>query len=151
MTEFLLNGETHQIHVSRNGEIFHFEGNEIEIVEPGKCRVKFPSGKTTTGYCKKLGDVWWIQIDGSTLKIQKIEPGVRTEVSSGDCVSPMPGKILELFVSVGEQVEQGQPLLVLEAMKMEHRILAPQDGEVGAIHARVGEQVEQGKSLIDIV
>jgi len=63
----------------------------------------------------------------------------------------MPGKILELFVSVGEQVEQGQPLLVLEAMKMEHRILAPQDGEVGAIHAQVGQQVDQGKSLIDIV
>ena len=151
MTEFLLEGETHQVNLSRQGETFHFECYEIEIVEQGKCRVKLPSGKTTTGYCKKLGDIWWIQIDGSTLKIQKIEPGVRTEVSSGDCISPMPGKILELFVSVGEQVEQGQPLLVLEAMKMEHRILAPQDGEVGAIHAQMGEQVEQGKSLIDIV
>ena len=151
MTEYLLHGETHQVQISRNGDVFHFEGTEIEIVDQGKCRIKFPSGKTTTGYCKKLGDTWWIQIDGSTLKVQKIEPGARSEVSSGDCISPMPGKILELFVSVGEQVKQGQPLLVLEAMKMEHRILAPQDGEVGAIHAQVGQQVEQGKSLIDIV
>ena len=63
----------------------------------------------------------------------------------------MPGKIVELFVAVDQEVKQGEPLLVLEAMKMEHKILAPQDGIVQAIHINLGQQVEQGKTLIDIV
>lgn len=151
MTEYLLNGEPQHVEVQRYGSEFQFAGHTIHILEHGKCRVQLQSGRTVYGYCTKIADLWWVHIDGKTLKFQKMEHGARSDGSSGDCVSPMPGKILEIFVQAGEHVEKGQPLLVLEAMKMEHRILAPQEGEIAAIHATVGQQVEQGKNLVDIV
>lgn len=151
MSEYVFNGESHHVEVQRSGSAFQFAGHSIEVIEQGKCRLHLHSGRTIYGYCTKIGDVWWVHADGKTLKFQKMEHGARSDVSSGDCVSPMPGKILEILVSKGDHVEQGQALLVLEAMKMEHRILAPQEGEIGAIYATVGQQVEQGKNLVDIV
>jgi oxaloacetate decarboxylase alpha subunit/pyruvate carboxylase subunit B len=62
----------------------------------------------------------------------------------------MPGKILTVMTSVGESVDEGQTLLILEAMKMENRICSPVDGVVSAIHFSEGDQVEQGTVLIEI-
>ncbi|MFT4100208.1 MAG: biotin carboxylase N-terminal domain-containing protein [Burkholderiaceae bacterium] len=68
----------------------------------------------------------------------------------GGLKAPMPGRVLELMVSEGQAVTRGQPLLVLEAMKMEHRIAAPTDGTVRAVKVAVGEQVANGAALIEI-
>jgi len=73
-------------------------------------------------------------------------PGV--EESSGGLVARMPGKVIELRVGVGDRVEAGETLLVLEAMKMEHPMTAPEDGVVSAVHVSVGEQVENGAVLL---
>jgi propionyl-CoA carboxylase alpha chain len=64
--------------------------------------------------------------------------------------APMPGKVLEILCSVGDEVEVGQTLIVMEAMKMEHRIAANGPGTIVAIHHEVGEQVDAGAILIDI-
>ena len=66
----------------------------------------------------------------------------------GGLIAPMPGKVLALTVAVGDAVEAGQLLLVLEAMKMEHRITAPAAGSVQAVKVAVGEQVAHGALLI---
>ena len=60
----------------------------------------------------------------------------------------MPGKVLATHVNVGDSVDKGQLLLILEAMKMEHRITAPVSGTVSAVHAVVGDQVTNGALLI---
>jgi len=65
-------------------------------------------------------------------------------------VAPMPGKVLEVHVNEGDVVEAGEPLMVLEAMKMEHRIVASEAGKVTAVHFGVGEQVAQGATLLEI-
>ena len=62
----------------------------------------------------------------------------------------MPGKVIVIHVSVGSRVTRGEPLLVLEAMKMEHTIAAPGDGQVTQIHFAAGELVEEGAELIDL-
>ena len=64
---------------------------------------------------------------------------------------PMPGTILDVLVSQGDEVISGQALLIMEAMKMEHRITAPKDGIIETIHFQVGERCEQGDSLITMV
>ena len=69
---------------------------------------------------------------------------------SGGLKAPMPGKVLALMVAAGDAVTRGQPLVVLEAMKMEHRISAPTDGTIRAIRVAVGEQVANGAVLIEI-
>jgi 3-methylcrotonyl-CoA carboxylase alpha subunit len=62
----------------------------------------------------------------------------------------MPGKVLEVLVNQGQQVKAGEPLMVLEAMKMEHRIVATADGTVSALHFAAGDQVAQGAALLEI-
>jgi len=62
--------------------------------------------------------------------------------------APMPGVVLKIFVAVGDVVSKGAPLLILEAMKMEHQISAPHDGTVQDIRCRVGELVQPGVDLI---
>lgn len=62
----------------------------------------------------------------------------------------MPGKVLEVLVAQGDVVEAGTPLMVLEAMKMEHRIVAAADGTVMAVHYEAGDQVAQGAVLLDL-
>jgi 3-methylcrotonyl-CoA carboxylase alpha subunit len=68
----------------------------------------------------------------------------------GTILAPMPGKILELKVKDGDTVERGQPLLVMEAMKMEQTIAAPRGGTVTGLHLRAGDQVGDGALLLTI-
>jgi 3-methylcrotonyl-CoA carboxylase alpha subunit len=63
-------------------------------------------------------------------------------VASGDILSPMPGRIIAVEVSQGQTVTKGQKLLTLEAMKMEHTLLAPFDGTVSELNAAPGAQVQ---------
>ncbi len=84
-------------------------------------------------------------------------PSVQTEgpkpvqqaVSAGNMQvkAPMPGKILEIKVSVGQPVKRGEVMMILEAMKMENEIVAPADGRVVSIQASAGMAVESGDIL----
>jgi 3-methylcrotonyl-CoA carboxylase alpha subunit len=66
----------------------------------------------------------------------------------GGLTAPMPGKVIALLVEPGAHVRRGQPLLVMEAMKMEHTIAAPADGVVERLLYRVGDQVAEGAPLV---
>ncbi|MFD0365344.1 acetyl/propionyl/methylcrotonyl-CoA carboxylase subunit alpha [Nocardia sp. GCM10030253] len=69
------------------------------------------------------------------------------QVATGSLLAPMPGSVIRLGAEVGSRVEQGQPILWLEAMKMEHTIAAPADGVLSALNVTVGQQVEVGAVL----
>jgi 3-methylcrotonyl-CoA carboxylase alpha subunit len=60
----------------------------------------------------------------------------------------MPGKVIALLARVGDKVTEGQPLAVMEAMKMEHTIAAPRDGVVAELFYAVGDQVSEGGELL---
>jgi 3-methylcrotonyl-CoA carboxylase alpha subunit len=62
----------------------------------------------------------------------------------------MPGRVLAVDVAPGQAVAAGDRLLVLEAMKMEHRLSAPIDGIIGAVHIATGDQVADGMCLVEI-
>ena len=59
----------------------------------------------------------------------------------------MPGAVVRVAAAVGALVTAGQPLVVLEAMKMEHTVAAPVDGVLTLLHVQPGEQVESGQAL----
>jgi pyruvate carboxylase len=67
-----------------------------------------------------------------------------------DIQASMPGKIVKILVKVGQKIEKGQALLVLEAMKMENEIAAPQSGTLKAIHVDSGQSVENGQKLVTL-
>ena len=62
----------------------------------------------------------------------------------------MPGKIIRVMVEVGQQVEEGEPVCVLEAMKMENELYARQSGSVQAVHVKPGDDVEKNQVLVEI-
>lgn len=67
----------------------------------------------------------------------------------GSLLAPMPGKIVATLVAAGTEVQRGTPLVVLEAMKMEHTLQAPADGTVKGYRAKAGDQVGDGAVLVD--
>ncbi len=71
--------------------------------------------------------------------------------AGGDVKSVMPGVVVELLVAEGDAVAAGQPLVILEAMKMRNEILAPQAGRVTGIHAARGQAVGSGAKLVTLV
>lgn len=68
----------------------------------------------------------------------------------GDVKAVMPGVVVELLVAEGDMVEDGQPLLLLEAMKMQNEILAPQAGLVAGLHVAQGQAVASGAKLVTL-
>jgi propionyl-CoA carboxylase alpha chain len=68
-------------------------------------------------------------------------------VASGSLLAPMPGTVVSVNVEKGQQVEAGQPVLVLEAMKMQHTVRAPGPGTVTEIDVKPGQQVAAGEVL----
>jgi propionyl-CoA carboxylase alpha chain len=92
-----------------------------------------------------------VDVDGAgwavSLRALPRFPDTAAAVAEGSLVAPMPGTVVAVHVGPGESVHAGQPLLVLEAMKMQHPVVAPAAGVVGSIDVVVGAQVEAGAVL----
>jgi 3-methylcrotonyl-CoA carboxylase alpha subunit len=73
-----------------------------------------------------------------------------TATGSGRLTAPMPGRIVKIAVELGQQVRSNQPLVVLEAMKMEHVVEAPHSGTVKELCVEVGQQVTSGAVLLEL-
>ncbi|NNM71925.1 acetyl/propionyl/methylcrotonyl-CoA carboxylase subunit alpha [Enterovirga aerilata] len=89
--------------------------------------------------------------DGRQTLVQRYDPfAVDLEhLDSGDSITaPMHGKLVAVFVAPGDQVEKGQRLAIVEAMKMEHALVSPRAGEVAEVLAEAGAQVAEGARLI---
>ena len=87
-------------------------------------------------------------MDERTQLLEKMGMSVAALAGSGDVHAPMPGKVLQVLVEPGHAVEEGQPLLVLEAMKMENVIKATASGTVSEVPVHEGDAVEKGSLLV---
>jgi acetyl-CoA/propionyl-CoA carboxylase, biotin carboxylase, biotin carboxyl carrier protein len=98
------------------------------------------------------GELTWVGHRGRTWALRertRLRGGAGgAEGAGGPLVAPMPGTVTVVSVTEGEDVEAGQTLLVVEAMKMEHPITAPVAGTVAALHVRAGEQVGMEQALV---
>ena len=83
--------------------------------------------------------------------VQRSEPLLSAQVDAGDgaIVAIMPGKVTRITVEVGQEVQEGQAVCVLEAMKMENELRADRAGIVSAINVNPGDDVEKGQVLVD--
>lgn len=78
------------------------------------------------------------------------KPSGLSQNAAGDLVTQMPGKVVKIAVKVGDQVKEGETLLILEAMKMENEIKASVAGTVKAVHVKEGQALEQGVLMIEL-
>ncbi|MBS1129373.1 MAG: 3-methylcrotonoyl-CoA carboxylase, alpha subunit [Proteobacteria bacterium] len=93
-----------------------------------------------------------IFLQGTTFTLLRDDPLHRVDAGDshgGGLTAPMPGKVVALLAQPGQKVEKGTPLLILEAMKMEHTITAPAAGTVKAFCYAAGEQVSDGAALVE--
>jgi len=100
------------------------------------------------------GDVWWVHIGGNGYHLDWVTPlplPNRDTMIEGSLRAPMTGQVISVRVEVGQAVNKGDILLILEAMKMEHRIQAPYDGSVGAIRYQVGDNVQADAVLLELI
>jgi 3-methylcrotonyl-CoA carboxylase alpha subunit len=109
------------------------------------------AGKPFAASCHLSGGELTLFADGDTWRLRLRDPlaeALRTPQSSGSILAPMPGRVLMVHVREHDEVEANAPLVVLEAMKMEHVIRAPLAGVVAEIRTGEGAQVNEGDPLI---
>lgn len=88
--------------------------------------------------------------DEKAALMKTFQIGKATQLQASTVRSPMPGKITRVLVTIGELIEAGQGVIILEAMKMENEIKAPSAGIVKAIHVQEADAVEKNTVLIEI-
>jgi pyruvate carboxylase subunit B len=108
----------------------------------------------TMGVSTGNGDVY-LQVDGYPLRAKVVDPrkdalALGAAGAEGAVITEMPGVIVRLLVAHGDRVDQGQPVIVVEAMKMENELKAPTDGVVSVVHVRPGDRVDSGATLLTI-
>ena len=97
------------------------------------------------------GGLRHVFLHGRTWRISSVDPLHFQGEGGGEhggLLAPMPGKVIALLAEAGKPVESGAPLMILEAMKMEHTIKAPSAGLLKAYHFAVGDQVADGVELV---
>ncbi|MXX76351.1 MAG: ATP-grasp domain-containing protein [Holophagales bacterium] len=118
-------------------------GDGVEVVIDGR---RLRSTVTSSG------DRWLVHGPEGDVELRELPrfPVAGLEAVAGGLTAPMPGKVITTHAEVGDRVESGQLLLVLEAMKMEHRVTAPAPGTVSEFRVAEGEQVGNGELLVVI-
>jgi 3-methylcrotonyl-CoA carboxylase alpha subunit len=122
---------------------------EGERLADGRLLVRL-DGRATKARAVRDGRDWHVFIDGAhrRLTLHDELEGLDIDADGGSLAAPMPGKVIAVMVKAGDKVHKGAPLLILEAMKMEHTIFSPGDGVVKEIHYAAGEQVPEGAELL---
>ncbi|MCC6625178.1 MAG: ATP-grasp domain-containing protein [Deltaproteobacteria bacterium] len=153
-------GATHTLHcrhralgggrfLTRVGE--SDEGVEVTVLSHDAIVWRFEvAGRVLGARIVEADERLFVHVDGAELRLDRV-PRFQSSAAArdqGSCKAPMPGKIMALRVEVGATVEAGQPLVVMEAMKMEHTLEAPAAGVVAEILVAVGEVVQADAELV---
>ena len=112
------------------------------------------NGRVHTAALLRDGSAIHLMLDGETTVFECVQDSTtgRADLLDGAdrIVSPMPGQVISLAVAVGEVVEKGDLLAVIEAMKMEHSVIAPCAGEVTAVHCAPGQRIDEHARLLEL-
>jgi 3-methylcrotonyl-CoA carboxylase alpha subunit len=125
---------------------------EAALLDPSTLHLTI-DGTAHTLPVARVGEAYHIGIEG---EVYVVTPSAASEVdrtaalASPQIVAPMPGKVLQVLVRVGDSVAAGDGLLILEAMKMEYRMAAEAAGTVRAVHVAGGQMVDAGAVLIEL-
>jgi 3-methylcrotonyl-CoA carboxylase alpha subunit len=135
-------------------------GKEADLVPNGAVSVSKLADRlivrtskgTSTALAVRRGGTVFVSYKGLVYAVENAGSSrIRSKnLGQGDARAPMPGQIVEVFVEKEQQVQVGQKLLVLEAMKMQHAVIAPFSGVVTALPVKKGDQVGEGQLLVHV-
>ena len=112
-------------------------------------------GQPATAYVSRRGSGFEVTVGGRAFQVEPATARGRRgpigglEDPLGKVTAPLAGVVVEVHVQVGEAIAVGQPLLVLEAMKMQNEVQAPHAGTVTAVHFAKGDRAEKGAVLVE--
>ncbi|OXV05083.1 hypothetical protein Egran_07149 [Elaphomyces granulatus] len=134
-----------------NGAAAHWSASEVE---PGVYSI-LRNGQSYLARVAKVRDTYHVEVNGHSATVGLRDPRALTRSSSKGAhggrqsiAAPMPGKIVRVLVTVGDTVEAGQGLVVVEAMKMQNEMKAPRAGTIVEVKATSGATVTAGDILI---
>ena len=144
-------------HISVNGKLY---GIDFESVSGQPVYSLIVDGRSHESYVQRGDDNWQVLLRGRLYPVTvEDEREKRLRAAAGGSVAegvefhlkaPMPGLIIAVNVSEGDEVRKGQVLLILESMKMQNELKAPRDGMVNRIRVKPGESVEQKQTLLSV-
>lgn len=123
-----------------------------EVADLGRLRLTEGDG-CTLALVTAVGDRRFVRVGSMDFVLDRATAGRSSGGRGGHdsgLEAPMPGVVTRVMVAAGDSVKRGQPLLAVEAMKMEHMIRAPRDARVKTILASVGEMVRVGVPLVEL-
>ena len=146
MLEIKVDDKIYQVDLMHNDEgIFSILSNgqsfNIELVPQSK-------PKHFTAYT--LYDSYDIEVIDAESRYRRNRSGASPLSSENNIISPMPGKVVKIPVSVGDEVKKGDTLITISAMKMESEYKAPKDGKISKINVSEGSTVDANQVLIEI-
>jgi len=137
--------------VTVHGESYHIRiagsGQTIDGTKPYYIKV---NDKLEEVYLEPIQEVLAGAPDAPTASSSTKVEGRPKPSQAGDVTTPMPGRVIKVLVAQGDKVKTGDPLLVVEAMKMENRVQAPIAGKVGMIYVKEGDEVNPDETLIHL-
>jgi biotin carboxyl carrier protein len=160
--ELIFRGETFRVQVERAKETIEARINEraIDVRAPrvlANESVFEANGARRTAYFVRRDGRIHVHLDGRVFEFEEAGAGGEdafrgaAHAIGGDSVSSlMPGLLVKVLVEVGETVERGRPLVIVEAMKMETPLLSPGAGRVKKIHYSAGQLVQAGKPIVEL-
>lgn len=149
MKKYVWQGFGKKSAVEESSEKYQFEtrpGGWVVATSPGGKRQRLFVGQKQGKWTASLGGQLWY---GEFKPVARGE-GAGTGASEADLVAQFPGKVRKLLVKVGEKVTEGQPLLLVEAMKMEFVIKCPFAAQVAKILVEEGQQISPGTRFVDL-
>jgi biotin carboxyl carrier protein len=153
--EVVVAGRTSRIEIE--GGRFRYETLEGDFVVTPAGQGTFSVLLEGRSYRVVLGSRGEVVVNGRTMAIEVFDPrdlragaGARANHGRQEIAAPMPGKIVRVLVSAGETVEEGQGLVVVEAMKMQNEMKSPKTGRVAEVRARAESTVAAGDVLVVI-
>jgi len=158
-------GASHDVEVTKQGTEFTVEidceRHSLELVnlDGAVASLRFPAtGRSLQiTYHQGSNGSWRVTVGQREFDLEVLTPAEAVEAVAAArdagpsrLTAPIPGKVVAVKVKAGDEVEPGQALVVLEAMKMENELAADQKGKVAAIHVTSGDTVEGGELLVEL-
>jgi biotin carboxyl carrier protein len=145
-------------HVSVNGKTYAID---FESVSGQPVYSLIVDGRSHESYIYPSDDNWQVLLRGRLYPVKVVdEREMRLRAAAGGNVAetgeyhlraPMPGLVVTIPVTEGQEIKKGQVILILESMKMQNELKSPRDGKIGRIRVKSGESVEQKQTLLSVI